>query len=174
MSELEDPRFVRLFLESRQALSRYVRGLVGTQSAADEIVQEAFLRTYRQWNAAAPMRPYLFAVARNLAFKARRHDRVVVASSIKNGGFEEMQEVSQSPEDTVLSDERMRLLHAAIASLPPQCRAAFTRRMLQGQSYKEIAAQLGISPRTVEKHIALGVREIHAIMDRQYKEVQQP
>lgn len=170
-----DQPFVRLFVESRDALSRYVRRLVRTRSAADEIVQEAFLRTYRQVSPSAPMRPYLFSVARNLAWKARRHERVVDAvRSMEGLDALELHGTTQSPEEVALADERLRLLNEAVGNLPPQCRAAFTRRMFQEQSYKEIAGQLGISPRTVEKHIALGVSEIHAALAKRYKDVKTP
>jgi RNA polymerase sigma-70 factor (ECF subfamily) len=174
LAEGSDKHFARLFSESREALSRYVRRLVRTPGAAEEIVQEAFLRTYRQGDTARPMRPYLFTVARNLAFKARRHDRVADAHATTRLDASELHWTSDSPEEVTLAEERMRLLNEAIGRLPPQCRAAFTRRMFQEQSYKEIAAHLGISPRTVEKHIAFGVSEVHAALARRYREEEIP
>jgi DNA-directed RNA polymerase specialized sigma24 family protein len=53
MTESPNTLFVRLFVESRQALQRYVRRLVRSRDTADEIVQEAFLsakvRTFVDW-----------------------------------------------------------------------------------------------------------------------------
>lgn len=165
-----DHGFARLFSESQQALTRYVRRLVRTQGNAEEIVQEAFLRTYRYGNPSEPLRPYLFSIARNLASKARRHDRVV--DSFSPGSLDPalVQSTCESPEEVALADERMRLLNDAIQSLPPQCRAVFTLRMFQEQPYKEIAQRLGISTKTVEKHIAAGVSGVHAALVRKYKE----
>jgi RNA polymerase sigma-70 factor, ECF subfamily len=40
--------FTKLFTESRQALHRYILRFVGSSETAKEIVQEAFLRTYRE------------------------------------------------------------------------------------------------------------------------------
>jgi RNA polymerase sigma factor (sigma-70 family) len=171
MPKPQDQGLTRLFSDSRAALSRYVRRLVGSRSKAEEIVQETYLRAYQHRDDADVQPPYLFSIARNLAFKARRHDRVVEAFSAQDAHGAQLHGVTESPEETVLADERMRLLNEAIQSLPPQCRAAFTLRMFQDRSYKEIAMQLGISAKTVEKHIALGTTATHAALARRYKEV---
>lgn len=166
--------FASFFVDSRQALTRYVRRLVRSPSAAEEIVQEAFLRTYQVGEVSAPLRPYLFSIARNLASNARRHDRVVAKLCIGDMDTAELSSSGESPEDEALADERIRLLNEVIGNLPPQRRAAFTLRMFHERSYKEIAAHLRISARTVEKHIAAAVREIHAELARRYKDVKSP
>lgn len=157
-----------------------MRRLVRTRGVAEDIVQEAYLRTYAS---EVPVsgearedgaRPYLFSVARNLASKARRHDRVVDAYAAQYAAASELHGVHESPEDAALADERIRLLNEAVGRLPPQCRAAFTLRMFQDRSYKEIATYLGISRKTVEKHIALGVRQVHAALNRRFTETQPP
>ena len=147
-----------------------MRRLVRTGGIADEIVQEAFLRTYTSdaGAGAEPLRPYLFSVARNLAFNVRRHEKVVAASAAASLEGMTSSGNDPTPEEVLLADERIRLLNEAVGSLPPQCRAVFTLRMFQDRSYKEIAAQLGISTRTVEKHIAFGVGEVHAVLRRKY------
>ncbi len=170
MSDPRDQGITRLFADSRDALRRYVRRLVGNRSAADEIVQEAFLRTYTGGRSSDPLRPYLFSIARNLAFKARRHDRVVDAFTTKAVDAADMAEACASAEEVALADERISLLNEAISSLPPQRRAVFTLRMFQGRSYKEIAAQLSISTKTVEKHIALAASGIHAALSTRYRD----
>jgi RNA polymerase sigma-70 factor (ECF subfamily) len=169
MADPRDPGFARLFVESRDALGRYVRRLVKTRGAAEDIVQEAFLRTYTHGEPSEPLRPYLFSIARNLASKEHRHARVVDASSNQDLSITELHGTCESAEDAALADERMRLLNEAVQSLPPQCRAAFTLRMFQDRSYKEIAAQLRISAKTVEKHIALGTTRVHAALAKRYQ-----
>ena len=75
----------------------------------------------------------------------------------------------ESLETGLLRDERNRLIQEAIDRLPPQCRAAFTLRVFHECSYKEVADRLGISAKTVEKHIARGLRETHSFLKRRYQ-----
>lgn len=170
MSDANDQGFARFFADSREALSRYVRRLVKSRGAAEDIVQEAYFRTYGRTEAYHAMRPYLFTVARNLAANVRRHDRVVETLAHKTAQDPVASPLTGSPEEVALAEERIRLLKEAIQALPPQCRAAFTLRMFQECSYKEIAAQLGITAKTVEKHIALGTTAVHAILAKRFKD----
>lgn len=172
MRKPEDASLARLFSESREALIRYVRRLVRSPSAAEEIVQETFLRAYRQRDEADLKPPYLFSIARNLASKARRHERIVDAAlSNQDTHRAQLHGTCVSPEDAVFADERLRLLNEAIQSLPPQCRIVFTLRMFHDRSYKQIAEHLSISVKTVEKHIALGATEVHAALAKRHTEV---
>lgn len=164
-----DPGLARLFSDSRAALSRYVRRLIRSPGAAEEIVQETFLRAYQHRDAADLKPPYLFSIARNLASKVRRHERILDSFFTGVHGAQ-LHGACELPEDAALADERLRLLHEAIQSLPPQCRAVFTLRMFQDRSYKEIAEELKISVRTVEKHVALGATQVHAALAKRYQE----
>jgi RNA polymerase sigma factor (sigma-70 family) len=161
--------FSRLFSESHEALRRYVRRLVKSQEAADDIVQEAFLRTYEHAERVETPRAFLFSAARNLASDARRHIRVRKTDTL--GDFDATLLVSsdESLEGGALAEERSRLLKEAVERLSPRCRAAFTLRVFHARSYKEIAQSLGLSPKTVENHIARALRETHEYLRRRYK-----
>ena len=170
MSDSPHEDLAKLFSESRQALRRYVRRLVGSYEAAEDIVQEAFLRTYEHGDKVVTARALLFSAARNLAIDARRHARITKTDSM--GDFDALGVVSpgDTPEAQALSDERSRLLRQAVERLTPQCRAAFTLRVFHALPYKEIAGRLRISEKTVEKHIAQGLRETHRYLNRKYRD----
>ncbi len=74
----------------------------------------------------------------------------------------------ESLEAEFLRDERNQLIQEAVDRLPAQCRAAFALRVFHECSYKEVADRLGISAKTVEKHIARGLRETHSYISRRY------
>ena len=165
--------FTKLFAESREALHRYIRRFVGSSESAKEIAQEAFLRTYRQGESVKTFRAFLFSTARNLAANEYRHRRTV--ERMMSGAFDGLRVNTQceSAEAALLRDERQRLVQEAIDRLPAQCRAAFTLRVFHEYSYKEVADRLGISPKTVEKHIARGLRETHSYLKRRYDATRQ-
>jgi RNA polymerase sigma-70 factor, ECF subfamily len=160
--------FTKLFTESRQALQRYIQRFVGSGETAKEIVQEAFLRTYRQRESVTTLRAFLFSTARNLAANEYRHRRTMERGALGDFADSRVKTEHESPETELLRDERNRLIQEAIDRLPPQCRAAFTLRVFHECSYKEVADRLGISAKTVEKHIARGLHETHSYLKRRY------
>jgi RNA polymerase sigma-70 factor, ECF subfamily len=170
MSASRHDEWLRLFSESHGALSRYVRRLVTSRAAADDIVQEAYLRTYEHGSRVRTPRALLFSAARNLAADARRHARVAKTDSMGDPEASGVVSSSDSPEAVALADEESRLLREAVQRLTPQCRAVFALRVFHACSYKEIAERLGISVKTVEKHVAQGLRETHRYLRRQYRD----
>jgi RNA polymerase sigma-70 factor (ECF subfamily) len=167
-SESRTEIFTKLFAESRQALHRYILRFVGSSETAKEIVQEAFLRTYRQRESVTTLRAFLFSTARNLAANEYRHRRTMERDALGNFGDSWVKTERESLEAELLRDERNRLIQEAVDRLPPQCRAAFALRVFHECSYKEVADRLGISAKTVEKHIARGLRETHTYLKRRY------
>ena len=161
--------FANLFAESREALHRYIRRFVGSSETTKEIVQEAFLRTYRQGDSVRTLRAFLFSTARNLAANEYRHQRTVEKGALGEIAASGVESECDPLETEILREERNRLIQEAIDRLPLQCRAAFTLRVFHQCCYKEIADRLGISIKTVEKHIARGLKDTHSYLQRRYE-----
>jgi RNA polymerase sigma-70 factor (ECF subfamily) len=166
MSDWRDELLGKLFIESHLALRRYVRRFVDSGETAEDVVQEAFLRTYENADHVRIPRAFLFSTARNLAADSRSRNRAPQTKTL--GDLEACGVVSwsESPEERALADERTRLLKEAVERLTPRCRAAFALKVFHACSYKEIARQLGISPKTVENHIARALRETHRYLQQ--------
>src|ERR1700704_4139860 len=119
-SEPRTDTFIKLFAESRQALHRYIRRFVGSSETAKEIVQEAFLRTYRQRDTVTTLRAFLFSTARNLAANEYRHRRTVERGAVGDLEDSRVNLQSESLESALLRDERHRLIQEAIDRWPSQ------------------------------------------------------
>jgi len=72
----------------------------------------------------------------------------------------------RSPDRCAAASEELRRVGRLIAGLPDKCRQAFVLRKVHGLSQRQIAASMGISESTVEKHIGKGVRLLAAAMAR--------
>ena len=172
-SESPTEIFTKLFAEYGRALHRYIRRFAESNETTKEIVQEAFLRTYRERDSVKTLRAFLFSTARNLAANEYRHRQKLERVGLRNLDDAWPQGQSESPETELLREERNRLIQEAIDQLPPHCRAAFALRIFHGYSYKQVADRLGISPKTVEKHIARGLRETHTYLNGRYSPTRQ-
>lgn len=164
--------FSKFVAETCQSLRRYAQRLTGSAAAAEDIVQEAYVRTYQRGDGVERPEAFLFVTARNLAHNEWRHARTATTDLV--GDIDTVgvyHDEGRTPEDGLIADEEARLLEQAVSRLSPQCRAVFTMKLFQDYSYKEIAEELGISIKTVEKHISKALRETHAYMHRQYRTV---
>ena len=111
-------------------------------------------------------RQYALLTARAIIVDHIRHSRVV---SITSSGNLEMLEVptpEASSEKRVEFREEVMAVTAALDQLPRMCRETLLLRRVEGLSQKEVACRLNISEKTVEKHMANGVRMLIKMFGR--------
>lgn len=141
------------------ALRAYIRGRFPGVADVDDLVQETYARLLRANVAGqvSDVRPYLFATARNAAIDHVRHRQVVNTESL--GNIEELHVIEDAPHaaEALSRDQEVAILHEAIAALPTRCREILLLRRFEGLSHKDIAARLGISPKTVDAQLCLAV-----------------
>ena len=138
-----------LFEEQATPLLRYLIARFKNADEAREIAQEAWLRIYRLENPEQldNAKAFLFQTASNLSI-----DRIRRAN-LERTHAEESNSFTQSVEDTVDAQQRLRSIEAALFDLPQNCRQAFVMHRQHNMSYPVIADQLGVSTSMVEKYI---------------------
>ena len=144
-----------LYNAERHRLVRLVQRIVGNRGTADELVHDAFsnlLKTTRRGHIDQP-EAYLTRAARNLALNHLRHLRHGVELSIDQEVYQTIADSRPSPEMEVLYRQQLHRLLSALATLPQRRREVFILHRFQGLCYGEIAAQLGLSKRTVINHV---------------------
>lgn len=70
-----------------------------------------------------------------------------------------------TPEQTAAAREELQRLSDAIAALPDRCRLVFVMHKVHELPHEEVAARLGISRKTVEKHLRLGMAACRAKLE---------
>ncbi|MEM6825464.1 MAG: RNA polymerase sigma factor [Pseudomonadota bacterium] len=135
--------------------------------AADALQELAvkFAASDRQFQGVANRQAYIFRAARNIAQdwdRARRRRRARDARAIVRGfGADPI----VSTEDQVLAVQRLRLVSHALDELPERQRRALLMSRLGKFTFREIAAELGISESMVAKYIAAALRHCRDRLD---------
>jgi RNA polymerase sigma factor (sigma-70 family) len=141
-----------------QKLRRLLRSRGRSVEDADDLIQEAFLRlqVYCREHTVEKPEAFLVRTALNLSTDQARHDR---SQPVDYGGFDHLTLIDPSPSPDAVYAGQKRLLHwkQGLAALSPRRREVFLLNRLDGFSFPQIAAQLGISLSMVEKHAARAV-----------------
>jgi RNA polymerase sigma factor (sigma-70 family) len=160
MDEDLDGWFTREVLSHEASLVRYLARTWPHRDDLHDLRQEAYVRVYE---AAAKCRPssaksFLFTTARNLMADRVRRERVVSIEA--RGDLDALNVLVDeiSPEQHASAHQQLRRLAEAFDTLPRKCREVVWMRRVQELSQKDVASRLGIAEKTVEKHVANGVR----------------
>lgn len=155
-----DAWFIREILIHEAALMRFLQRHWPQREDHHDLRQELYARIYEAAAKALPMQPkaFLFSSARNLLTDRQRRGKVVSIEPM--GDFEPslvlVDEVS--PERWCGGRQTLRRVSDAFDQLPDRCREVVWLRRVEDLSQKDVARRLGISEKTVEKHIAKGMR----------------
>jgi RNA polymerase sigma-70 factor (family 1) len=132
--------------------------ILGKEDLAEDIVQELFIKLWEkrtELSVTAPL-AYLRKASRNLALNSLRHLRTDDQFYVRLANIT----AHLLEENPHFLRENEELFRKVINSLPEDCREAFSLSRIQQLSYKEIASQLQISEKTVEKRISRALQHI--------------
>ncbi|WGH77910.1 sigma-70 family RNA polymerase sigma factor [Jannaschia ovalis] len=133
----------------------------GDAAAAEDIVQEAFLRLWQKaagWDAggAARVSTWLGRVAANLAIDRQRKAARLTGLDSED----DPPDPGPSALAGMMARERAAALDAALAALPDRQRQAVVLRHVEGYSNPDIAAMMGCGVEAVESLTARGKRRL--------------
>ena len=154
------------------ALLHYmVRMCGGRQTVAEDMVQETFLRMMRKitlYNPARPFKPWLYAIATNIARNYYQlADTRYAVNPVEDVDFADKQ---PQPEDVLMQSEQAQGISRALAQLPDHQREVVVLFYYQEMPQKDIAEILNIPVGTVKSRLSLGLKRIRAMIDAMEKQ----
>jgi len=143
----------------------------GDRALAEDLVQETFLRVFcaiRQYRYPRPFKPWLYAIAVNLARDHYKRAEVRRTDVVPDEVLWNVADPRDDhPEDRVVADAEARQVAAAVMALPAHQREAVILRYYQGLSLAEVAGALGVPVGTVKSRLHLGLRRLRTILERE-------
>jgi RNA polymerase sigma-70 factor (ECF subfamily) len=152
----------------------------GSQSDAEDLTQEAFLKMYKNLASFDPTKggfsTWLTTLTRNLLVDNYRRTRLERASDSLDEGYEgeedgptkaeRLADTGKSQEQYVAGLELRTQIQEALKQVSPDLREAVILRDLEDMDYKEIAEILGVPQGTVKSRISRGRSELARLLKR--------
>lgn len=160
VKEGDDRAFDALFLRWYPQVRNFLLSLVRENALAEDLSQSVFMKVWNNRDRLDPslsLKNYLFILARNGALDYFRSKRHLIITDTERPPEKTAQERTEAQTEYVeVHSQILRI----VDNMPPQRRQVFKMSRFQQRSSDEIARELGLSVRTVEKHIQLALQDI--------------
>lgn len=146
------------------SLRGYLWSLTRDAPLAEDLLQETFLRVWRQradYVEQGKERAYLFRIADRLVIDNRRRQAIRKTSVIVTDSEDDGQE---QPIEGVLRDERREQLDAAMKNLSPIQQRVLSLRYFGELPFEEIASVVGCPLGTALSHVHRGLEQLRKIL----------
>ena len=155
-----------------RAVYRLAHRMTGNPQDAEDVVQETFLKAYRQlgrFESRANFGTWLHRIAVNCSIdliRGRKHQEMGQdANDLELLDSGDDQRVDPSPERLMLSSEVQERVGRAMGGLTAMERAAFVLRHFEGQSIEEISKALGLKTNAAKHSIFRAVRKMRLALE---------
>lgn len=160
--ENDERAFKMLYCYYFAKLFRFSIAIVHTKESAEEIVNDVFMNLWERRGRLHKIenpQVYLYVAVKNLsvAYLNKAQLRETVDISIVSN---EYMKFTLDPEQMMITAEMRKKVEHEIEQLPPRCRLIFKLIKEDGLKYKEAAAILNLSVKTVEAQMAIAMKKL--------------
>ena len=157
-----------VYLEQRPALLRFLCARMRNPERAEDVLQDVYLKLSKSNLPTNIDNPsgFLFRMASNLALdhirkskRARLRDQAWSELNNEKTGNQYQMDTPHA-DDALIAKQMLTALKTRLQTLSPKAREAFERHKFEGQSYKQVADEMGISIGTVGKHLGKAIKHI--------------
>jgi len=164
---------LRTLIEMNQVQAVQAAVLITQDRAmAEDIVQNAFLRSYErieQFDASRPFRPWFLRIVINDALKAAGRQRRRISLDTQEDAtyqklVERLESTTDEPEDILQRNQLREAIRDALRRLSPQQRAVIVQRYYLGLSEREMSNELNCAPGTVKWHLNAARQRLRSLL----------
>lgn len=159
---MDKTHFEQMFRMHFERLCSFARQYVADRDTAQDICQKVFISLWEKREEMDPDRAiasYLFTSVKNRCLNHIR-DHKKYRSHLLDVECGDLEIGTAITEDHFAVEELQQRIDAALATLPPKCRQVFELSRYEQKKYKEIAAELDISQKTVEAHMSKAIKSL--------------
>ncbi len=154
MSELS---FRTDVLPLKNEIFRLAMRITLNRQDAEDIVQETMLKVWsrrEQWAEIASMEAFCLTICHNLALDRVKRMSRQTSTSLDSETYERADDSYNSdPEEQTVQRDRLQIVRHLMDTLPEKQRICIQLRDIEGKSYKDIAAVMGITEQQVKVNI---------------------
>jgi RNA polymerase sigma-70 factor, ECF subfamily len=169
----DDEAFRALVERHSRSIFRLAYRMTGSEPDAEDVVQETFLRAYRQlsrFEARANFGTWLYRIGVNcsvdLIRSRRRHDdRRDPMDPEQAGKMPSLVGSVPGPDREIYATELQRIVLSALECLSPMERSAFVLRHFEGMSIREVGRTLGLRANATKHSIFRAVRKMRRALE---------
>jgi RNA polymerase sigma-70 factor, ECF subfamily len=160
------PRWDDVVRDHGPRVYRLAYRLTGNRYDAEDLTQEVFVRVFRSLERYTPgnFEGWLHRITTNLFLDHARRRARVRFDALPDDAADRLAGRERAPDDQHADASFDADVQAALDSLPPQFRAAVVLCDIEGLSYEEIAAVLGVRIGTVRSRIHRGRAQLRAAL----------
>lgn len=163
----DEVSFEAMFRHWYPRLCGFAGRFLPDRDAAEEVVQDMFCSLWEKrvdFKPTSSLNAYLFSAVRNRCLNQLQHQKVRQDKQEAIGTRLEEQGRGLHPDELLEGRELKLRIEEAVAELPERCKEVFQLSRYEGKKYKEIATEMGISPRTVEVQIGKALKHLRGAL----------
>ncbi|RYZ21719.1 MAG: RNA polymerase sigma-70 factor [Chitinophagaceae bacterium] len=159
LGKRDEKTFEEVFKTYFKPLHAYAASLLKDRDAAEEMVQNVFLKLWERperLDISGPVAAYLYRAVHNESLNHLKHLKVRARHQLQVSHRAEP--VSESAARRLQARELEARIGDALLELPEQCRTIFQMSRFEELRYREIADRLGLSVKTIENQMGKALR----------------
>ena len=161
----DESAFHELMKELFRGLVFFIDGFVHDTHAAEDIAIDAFsylIVHKHRYNFKVSVKTYLYMIGRSRALDYLKHRKVIDVVELSEA--QSAADDRENLEETVLADERKRLIHAAVSKLPEDMRVAVYLIYFEEMTYEEAAKVMKKNRKQVDNLLYRARKELRIIL----------